>query len=308
MEITSRYSIDIEDINRKCAENVYKLISRGEDAYNDEIKNIVTRIQNDKTRVILISGPSSSGKTTSSLKIKKLLGKANIKALVVNMDDFFKDLSTVPLREDGKPDMEGIVALDVKKLQSCLNSLLETGEAIFPTFDFATHKPAKKTNKKHLNKGEVIIMEGIHALNPQISKGLNIDKNSILRIYVHCNMNFTYKDKILFFARELRLLRRLVRDARERGCSYEKTLGLWGDVCRGEEKNIRPFKHTADYLLNTTHFYEPLLYKDMLLESFLNNENETIKMFIEKFKICSTIQKEFIPKDSLIREFIGKEE
>lgn len=308
MKVTSRYSIDIDDINLRNSENVFKLIQRGEDSYNEQVKTIAEQIVKRNEKIVLITGPSSSGKTTSAYKLKKALAKLGIKSFVVNMDDFFKDLSTVPLREDGKPDMEGIVALDVKCVRNCLTEILTTGKTSIPSFDFATHKRTNKWKKYIVENNSVIIMEGIHALNPQITKGL--DKSKIYKVYVHCNTNFTFEDKILFFARELRLLRRLVRDKRERQVPFEETIELWQDVCAGEEKNIRPFKDSADYLLNSTHYYEPLLYKDLLLKEFLElkNENETINSFIQKFRYCASINSEFVPKDSLIREFIGEEE
>lgn len=308
VEVTSRYSIDIDDINLRNSENVYRLIQRGEDAYYDQIKDIAENILKQNKKIVLITGPSSSGKTTSSYKLKKALNKLGVKSFVVNMDDFFKDLSTVPLREDGKPDIEGIVALDVDCVRNCLKEILLTGKTAIPTFDFATHKRTNKWKKYLVDNNSVIIMEGIHALNPSVTKGL--DKSKIYKVYVHCNTNFTFKNKILFFARELRLLRRIVRDKRERLVSYEETINLWDDVCAGEEKNIRPYKDSADYLLNSTHYYEPLLYKDLLLPIFIEmkSESEVISNFIENFKVCSNINSEFVPKDSLIREFIGEVE
>lgn len=307
MEITSRYSIDIEDINNRCSENIYKLIQRGEEAYNEQIKDIAIDIKNKNKKIVLITGPSSSGKTTSSYKLKKALAKQGVKSFVVNMDDFFKDLSTVPLREDGKPDIEGIVALDVKCVRNCFNDILTRGRTSMPTFDFATHKRTNKWKQYVIEDKSVIIMEGIHALNPVITKGL--DKSKIYKLYVHCNTNFTFTDKILFFARELRLIRRLVRDERERHVPFQETIDSWKDVCDGEENNIRPFKDSADYLLNSTHYYEPLLYKNLILEKLLliKDQSETVKNLIEKFKVCATLSSQFVPKDSLVREFIGDE-
>lgn len=300
-----RFNVDIDDINQKNSENVYKFISRGEDAYNEQIKDIATQISTLGKKIILISGPSSAGKTTSSYKIKKELEEIGINSYVLNMDDFFRDLDTVPLREDGEPDMEGIVALDVECVKSCLNDILTTGITKTPTFDFKTHKRTKVWNDCQVKPNEVIIMEGIHALNPQISEGLNEDK--IYKVYVHCNTDFVFQGKVVIKARELRFLRRIVRDERERHTPFEETIELWNHVCDGEQKNIRPFKHTANFFLNTTHFYEPLLYKNLLLKEFEERkEIDMIKDFLEKFKLCSTVDEEFVPKDSLIREFIGE--
>lgn len=301
----SRVNIDIDDINQKNSENIYKFIDRGEDAYIGQIKEIANQIITYNKKIVLISGPSSAGKTTSSYKLKKELEDSGINAYVLNMDDFFRDLDTVPLREDGEPDMEGVVALDVECIKKCLNDILTTGVTRTPTFDFKTHKRTSIWNDCKVEPNEVIIMEGIHALNPKVYEGLDLEK--IYKIYVHCNTNFVFQGKVVIKARELRFLRRIVRDERERHTPFEETIELWKHVCDGEEKNIRPFKYTADYFLNTTHYYEPLLYKNLLLKEFEERkEIDMIKDFLEKFKLCSAVDEEFVPKNSLIREFIGE--
>lgn len=303
---STRIKIDIDDINQKNSENVYKLISRGEDAYIEQVREIANQVSIFGKKIVLITGPSSAGKTTSSFKLKQELNALGISSHVLNMDDFFRPLKDVPLKEDGTPDIEGVGAVDVECIKNCLNDILTTGKTKTPTFDFATHSRTKYWNDCILAKNGVVIMEGIHALNPIVTEG--IDPEKIYKVYVHCNTDFVFKGKTLFHARQLRFLRRLVRDERERSCTYEKTISTWDEVCAGEDKNIRPFKNTANYHLNSTHFYEPLLYKNMLLHEFdKRKDNETIKLFLERFKKCSTVDKEFVPKDSLIREFIGEE-
>jgi len=300
-----RVGVNIEDINRKSSENVYKLIDRGEEAYINQVKEIANQVSIYNKKIVLITGPSSAGKTTSSYKLKQELKNIGINSYVLNMDDFFNDLDKVPLREDGKPDMEGLVALDVDCVKNCLQDILLKGEARTPTFDFATHKRTDVWHSCKVKRNEVIIMEGIHALNPVITQGLDADK--IYKVYVHCNTDFVMSGKIIFHARQLRLLRRMVRDERERHTPLTKTLELWDDVCAGEDKNIRPYKSTANYFLNSTHFYEPLLYKSLLIQPFQKLKKiPEIKQFLQKFRLCATIEESFIPKDSLIREFIGK--
>ena len=301
---SERLKINIDDINQKNSENVYKLISRGEDAYIEQVREIANQVSIYGKKIVLITGPSSAGKTTSSFKIKQELDKLGISSHVLNMDDFFRPLKDVPLLPDGKHDIEGIGAVDVECIRSCLQDILTKGETQTPTFDFASHSRTDKWNKCQVAKNGVIIMEGIHALNPIVSEGLDNDK--IYRVYVHCNTDFVFKKRVLIKARELRFLRRIVRDERERNCTYEKTISVWDDVCAGEDKNIRPFKQNANYHLNSTHFYEPLLYKDLLLTEFeKRKDNPVVKKFLQKFKACSTVSIDFVPSDSLIREFIG---
>lgn len=303
--IPERISVEIEKINQKVSENVYKLVDRGESAYLEQVKEVAKNIKEQNKKIILLTGPSGAGKTTTSYKIQEQLKLLGIGSYVLNMDDFFRDLDTVPLREDGEPDIEGIVALDVDTVKKCLNDILTTGKTLIPGFDFKTHKRKKQWKECKTSTSDVVIMEGIHALNPQICDGLDINK--IYKIYIHCNTDFTFDGKVLFHARELRLLRRLVRDELTRHVPVEQTLELWKHVCEGEDKNIRPFKKDANFFLNSAHFYEPQLYKSILLEDFEKmQEIPAILNILEKFKVLSFVKQSFVPKDSLIREFIGE--
>lgn len=302
--IPERLSVEIESINQKVNDNVYKLIERGENAYLDQVKIVAKNIKDNNKKIILLTGPSGAGKTTTSYKLQEQLKALGIGSYVLNMDDFFKDLDTVPLREDGEHDIEGIVALDVDTVKKCLNDILTTGKTMVPGFDFKTHKRKKKWKECSTSTSDVVIMEGIHALNPQICAGL--DEKKIYKIYIHCNTDFTFNGKVLIEARELRLLRRLVRDELTRHVPVEQTLELWTHVCEGEDKNIRPHKKDANFFLNSAHFFEPQLYKALLLEDFEKmQEIPTIAKFLEKFKVLSFVDQSFVPKDSLVREFIG---
>ena len=304
-ESDTRIKVNVEEINKKNSENVYRFISRGEEAYNEQIEDIAEQIKLNNKRIVLITGPSSAGKTTSSFKICEALEKLSFNTFVINMDNFFKDLDTVPFLPNGERDMEGIVALDTDTIKKCLNDILNFGKTMLPQFDFKTHKRKLDWVECNLKDNEIVILEGIHALNPEISSGL--DESKIYKIYVHCNTDFYYNNQLFLGARQLRLLRRLIRDERERHTSAEETLLLWKAVCTGEDKNIRPYKKNADFLLNSTLFYEPLLYKGLLLEEFEKiKDNTQINYFLDKFKYLSVVEKTLIPKYSLVREFIGQ--
>ena len=303
--IPERLKVDLQQINQKVSENVYKLVGRGESAYKEQIDEATKHILNHGSRIVLVTGPSGAGKTTTSFKIKEQLEKAGTSVYVLNMDDFFRDLDTVPLREDGEPDMEGIVALDVECVRNCLNELLAQNKTKIPSFDFKTHKRKKHWRDVKIEGNEVVIMEGIHALNPQVYEGL--DANKIFKIYVHCNTDFCLDNAVILEARELRLLRRIARDERTRHTPLSETLEMWAHVNAGEEKNIRPFKKDADFFLNSTHFYEPHLYKSLLLNQLENftEDNTVIKKLLIKLKWFSFVDESFVPNDSLLREFIG---
>lgn len=304
-DISSRIKVNVEEINTKNSENVYKFISRGEEAYNEQIFDIAEQIKLQDKKIVLITGPSSAGKTTSSFKLCEELERQNLNSFVINMDNFFKDLDTVPFLPNGERDMEGIVALDTIAIKKCLMDILNFGKTMLPQFDFKTHKRKLDWQECNLKNNEVVILEGIHALNPEITSGL--DEGKIYKIYVHCNTDFYYNNKLFLGARQLRLLRRIIRDERERHTSVDETLHLWQAVCTGEDKNIRPYKQNANFLLNSTLFYEPLLYKGILLEKFEKiKNNKEISNFLEKFKVLSVVDKKLVPKYSLVREFIGK--
>lgn len=296
--------IDIEKINELADENPYKLVEMAEQKYTSQLREIANEISVRGQRIVLISGPSSSGKTTSSFRLREELKKLGIGSHTLNMDQFFLDIDTLPLRDDGKPDIEGICALDVETVRRCFKEILQTGKTKTPQFDFATHKRKREWVDCSLKAHEIIIMEGIHALNPKIVEGLEVDK--IFRIYLCCDENFVCGKKTILYPRQLRLLRRISRDERERHCPIEETIDMWEEVCRGEDKNITPFKKTADYVLNTIHAYEPLLYKQILLDKFQKlGHIGQIAVYLEKFKYCSTIDPSILPPNSLIREFVG---
>ncbi|MGN0798539.1 MAG: uridine kinase [Christensenellales bacterium] len=300
----SKHKIDIAKINSLADENPYKLVEMAEKQYEAQLMEIANEISVRGQKIVLISGPSSAGKTTSSFRLAVELKKLGIETHTLNMDNFFLDMDLLPLREDGKPDIEGICALDVETVRKCFKEILQKGKTKTPQFDFATHKRKAEWVDCELKGHEVIIMEGIHALNPQIVEGLELDK--IYKIYLCCEDNFVCGRKTILYPRQLRLLRRMARDERDRGCSIEQTIEMWEEVCRGEDKNITPFKNSADYLLNTIHCYEPLLYKQILLDKFQDRGHiGQVAVFLEKFKYCSTIDPKILPQNSLIREFVG---
>ncbi len=296
--------IDIEDINELAKENANKLITDAENLYRSNIEEIASLIKSKKKKIVLISGPSSAGKTTTSYNLRKALNIIGVASHVLNMDDFFKNTDQIPLNDDGNPDIEGLCAIDTDCIKKCLGEVLQTGETMIPQFDFVTHKRRDEWLKCKLVGNEIIIMEGIHALNPEIIKGL--DDSKILRIYLDCETSFYYNNEIILRARNLRFLRRIIRDKRDRGVSIEKTISMWKDVCSGEDKNIKPFKSSADVIINTVFKYEPLLYSTLLKKEFLKfKDNFTISSFLQVFDKCETVPYDLIPNDSLLREFIG---
>lgn len=296
----NKYQYNIESLNNKT--NDLLLFKREEEGkYLNQVKEIATNILRYKKRIILMAGPSASGKTTSSFLLQNELSKLGVSSHVMNMDEFFLDADTIPL-VDGKPDIEGICALDVTTIKKCLGEILLNGRTKTPSFDFATHKRKRTWVDVSLHNNEVVLLEGIHALNPCIIEGLDVSR--IHRIYVHCSVEYIKDNNLLLNGRDLRLIRRMIRDARDRQCSASETLSLWKNVCIGEEKNIAPFIEKADQFLNTAHAYEPMIYKSMI-NGFKDLDSLTLLKIKNKLHDFEPIDGAIVSPNSVIREFIG---
>ncbi len=296
------YQYKIDELNIK-AQDTLNFTKEEEGKYKNQLIDIASNIVKYKRRIILMAGPSASGKTTSSYLLQNELSKLGVSSHVINMDDFFLDMDTIPTI-DGKPDIEGIGALDVETIKNCLGEILLNGKTRTPSFDFATHKRREEWTDVYLHNNEVVLMEGIHALNPCIIEGL--DNSKIHRVYVHCSADYIRNDAQILCGRDIRLMRRMVRDARDRDCLPSDTLSLWADVCRGEEKNIAPFINRADQFLNTSHAFEPMLYR-RIINDIKDIDNLSFNLLKQRLLFFTEIPTSVVSQGSVIREFIGKE-
>lgn len=304
----SRFAVEIDTINEKATEDPKKMVARGEEAYANQVEQIVDGILEQGSRIILVAGPSSAGKTTSAYKIKEGLIKRGKVAFVMSMDDFFFDDDKVPFNELGERDIENLCALDVECVKSCLADILANKKTMFPQFDFIAHARKEEWIPCDLGEEGILVMEGIHALNPVFTEGFE-DPSKIYRVYVHCNTNFCYNDVPHLPARMLRLIRRIIRDERDRGVPVIETIERWNAICKGEDKNIRPFKGLANYRLNSSHFYEPGLYKEEMLENLKDaKRNGLANEICERLQPFVVVKEKLVPKNSLVREFIGLKE
>jgi uridine kinase len=227
----------------------------------------------------------------------------------ISMDNYFKDRATAPLDEFGKPDLEGIECLDLELFNEQMAKIIAGEEVRIPIFDFITGKPNYTQGEKiKLDSNDILIIEGIHALNPLLLS--NIPKKNKLKIYIapfSC-MNFDNQNRIS--TTDNRLLRRIIRDNTHRGYNVEHTLSNWDSVRRGEEKNIFPFQDEADVIFNSAHVYEmgvlktyvePLLYSVPIDSPYYEEAVRLINML----NTFQPIPSDAVPEDSLLREFIG---
>ena len=293
--ITSNKPADIIQLSEIMQD--YKLLSIAE--------QIVLNKENYK--IILLSGPSSSGKTTSAMKLSLYLKSLGLNPTHLSLDDYFHERAETPLGEDGKPDFESITAVDIKLFDSQISKLLKGTKVVVPTFNFIDGKKEYKRTVE-LKENDILIIEGLHALNEELLT--NIPKKKKFKIYVSPLTYLNIDNDNRISMTDIRLLRRMVRDNRTRGYSPSVTLGTWMKVRSGEEKHVFPYQDNADALFNTSLAYELSVlktYAEPLLFSIKEDDPEyqTAQRLIELLKFVLPIPSESVPKTSILREFIG---
>lgn len=285
------------------------LVQQAEERYRAEVEQAGLEIQKEHHNVVLLTGPSASGKTTTAQMLVQQLTKSGKTVHRISLDDFYKSRDQLPFWEDGSRNYETVEALDLELFDRTLHQLMQEGKAEIPQHDFKTGKRKPETQHITYNDQTVLIFEGIHALNPLLSSHLN-DKN-IYRIYVSVHSDFINEQgEVLLNARSLRFLRRLLRDETHRRTDVRETLRMWGYVLQGEELYIQPFRQYADVHINSTHAYEPYLYASRgaaLLEAVRGCEvqQELVADLLRILPKLPTIPEDAIPNNSLIQEFIS---
>jgi uridine kinase len=312
MKTAGRYdnpSVDIAQVNR-LARDPAALIAFCEEQYHAQIATLTRRVAGagGRYRVLLLAGPSSSGKTTTAHKLSKSFDQMGICAPVVSLDDFFMGMENYPRLPDGTPDMESVEALDLPLINRTLQELIETGDAWFPTFDFLRSRRASEENHIVLGQNGILILEGLHALNPRMVEML--DSGALFHAYVSTRTRYTDGDRPVLCPRDARLIRRMVRDHNFRGRLPVDTLLTWDDVLSGEEKHIYPYRDSVDFAINSSHDYEGCVFHHYILpmlEPLKDNRvcAGKIREIAEILEAFDDIDHHHIPPDSLLREFIG---
>ena len=289
--------------------NSGNLIQLSEIMQDYKLLNIAEEIvlNKDDYKVILLSGPSSSGKTTTSMKLSLYLKSLGLNPTHLSMDDYFLERGETPLGPNGKPDFESLNALDIKLFDSQISKLLKGTKVIVPTFNFISGKKEYKRTIQ-MQKNDILIIEGLHALNENILK--NIPKKNKFKVYISPLTYLNIDDDNRISMTDLRLLRRIVRDNRTRGYSPSTTLNNWEDVRKGEEKYVFPYQDNANVMFNTSLAYELGVlktYVEPLLYTVKADDPEylTARRLLELLKCVLPISSESVPQISIIREFIG---
>ncbi len=274
-----------------------------------KIVELVKRIQErEGVKFIMIAGPSSSGKTTFSHRLSIQLMANGYKPHPIGVDDYFVEREQTPKDENGNYNFEDLHAIDIELFNDNMNRLLKGEEVDMPTFNFKTGRKEYHDNKLQLGKDDILVIEGIHCLNDELSYSLPVE--SKFKIYISALTQLNVDEHNRVSTTDGRLIRRLVRDSRTRGASAKRTLGMWDSVRRGEEKNIFPFQEQADVMFNSALAYELCAlkpYAEPLLFSIKEDEPEyqeakRLLKFLDYFLPCGI---ENIPIDSIIREFVG---
>ena len=289
---------------------IRELIRVNEALHEKRFSAVADMVCERGARVVLLAGPSSSGKTTSANRLATQLRTHGKKPILMSLDDYYIDRDKILPGPDGKVDLEHINTLDTALFSEQLQQLLLGQEVEIPTFNFKKGKREWIGHKMRLEDSSIIIMEGIHALNPQLLPK-NLDANLIFRIYASPLIPLNMDDHNRINTSFLRLLRRTVRDFESRGSSVENTLDMWPSVRRGEEKWIFPYQENADVIFNTSTLYELAVIKKFIYPLLLKVEpgDECYDQVRSMVKVLNYITEadveDEIPPTSIVREFIG---
>lgn len=302
--------IGASDINGGLAADTAAYIKKCEEIYRLGISETAEKIYMDskKRPLVLISGPSGSGKTTSALRIGQRLKERGLKVHIVSMDNYFlpDGVGEMPLDENGKIDLESPLRMDIPLFSEHLEKLFRCEPVDVPRFDFKTQSRLFGETIRR-EKDEIIIIEGIHALNPEVT-GDTDDFTTC--VYVSVRTRIKNSDGTLLHPRLVRLMRRLCRDKLFRGRSARDVFEMLPGVTRGEDLYIMPHKKRAHFDIDTFHAYEPSVYCSVLLEdlkdaSEFSDYSEDYSELLKTLKELSVLSGNEVPSNSLVREFIG---
>jgi len=302
---------NVGEFNLACREKkAFDLIKIAEALHEKKIAGIADRIINsiDKLRFIMISGPSSSGKTTFSKRLAVQLQVGGISPIVLSLDNYFVNREQTPLDENGEYDFESLYALDLDFFNLQLKQLLNGEEIDVPSFNFELGRREFKGEKLKLKPNNLLLMEGIHALNPNLTP--SISEETKLKVYVSALTTISLDDHNWIPTTDNRLLRRIIRDYRYRGYSAQQTIARWPSVRKGEDKWIFPFQENSDVMFNSALIFELAVLKyyaePILAEVPRNSEEYAEAHRLLKFlKYFLPVHDREVPPTSLLREFLG---
>ena len=301
----------VADLNDLTASGrIRELIRVNEALHEKRYSQVADMVCQRDAKVVMLAGPSSSGKTTSANRLATQLRVHGKKPVLMSLDDYYIDRDKIPVGPDGKLDLEHINTIDTELFRSQMRQLLEGEEIRLPSFNFVSGKREWTEKNLRLDEKSVIIVEGLHGLNP-VMVPENVDKHLIFRLYVSPLLPLNLDDHNRIPTSYLRLLRRIVRDYETRGASVQRTIAMWDSVRQGEKRWIFPFQENADVIFNSSTLYELCVLKKHIfpLLTAVQPEDECYEEVRSIVKILNFVLEadvdDEIPPTSLVREFIG---
>lgn len=305
-----KYISHLEEINEGALSCPERMISEIEESYRGHLRSIAADLLHHykDARIIMLSGPSSSGKTTTASLLGEFLANFGRRSYLVSLDDFYRGRANLPLLPNGKPDYESLAALDTEKITACLKSAVAQGRLVVPVYDFVDGVQQGE-REIHVGEKDMVIVEGLHALNPVFTREL--PEGAAVKIYVSVKQEIKDANSYAIGAGDIRLVRRIVRDVRFRGSSAEKTISMWPEVEEGEDRYIRPYRTAADYTVNSIHLYEPCVLRTVAIpllrqiapDSLCYRRARDLESRLMRFE---PISPDLVPEGSMLREFLGE--
>ena len=300
------------DLNEVVAKGKHDQLIMVSEAYqNQHLMEIADKIAADKEniKIVLIAGPSSSGKTTTSKKLAIYLKTKGINSYQISVDDYFKDRDATPLKPNGEPDFESLRAVDTNLFNRHLSRLLNGEKVLIPEYNFVLGKKEFNKNYMKLKDDDVIIIEGLHCLNEELT--MSIERKNKFKMYISPLTQMNIDNHSRIHTSDTRKLRRIVRDNRTRGHGAAETLRMWNNIREGEEQYIFPYQDDADVVFNTSLIYEIGILKTYV-EPLLFSVSSDDSMYPEALRLINFLRNflpmpsDMVPNDSILREFIGE--
>ncbi len=304
-------SYQLNDINFRTVSDPKAFVEECDQLYKEKVSKAADRIIENMERspIVLLSGPSGSGKTTTAMKIAEELSRRGVGTYSVGMDDYFKtvDPATAPRTPEGDLDLESPLCLDMELMNEHFTKL-SRGERIFvPKYEFSRRMRILEPSKSiKLKSNEVVVFEGIHALNDSIT---DVHPEAF-KLYISARSDVLFEDKVVFKRTWFRLMRRMIRDSKFRGTDPTETLKMWANVRRGEKNYISPFKDKADLQFDTSFAYEPAVFNTLATRLFKSipegiERFDELRAVLPALQLFGVIHEELVAPDALIREFLG---
>jgi len=301
---------DLNRVVRGGEQGFIQLMLVAETLYERQLSHTTDQILRDfpRVRLLLLAGPSSSGKTTSTQRLGIQFRTMGVEPIPISMDDYFIDRELTPLNERGVKDFESLSALNLELFRENMRDLLAGREASLPRYDFKSGKSIRDHRSLRLEKDQILLVEGIHALHPQMSRG--IPRDQLRKLFVSALTQLNLDAYNPFSASDNRLVRRMARDMQFRGIEPSATLDRWDEVRRGEHRNIFPYQEEADFFINSSLIYEMPILRP-LVETALEAISPQQSCYLEARRLLRLVRyfapapAELVPRNSVLQEFIG---